>query len=146
MSFRIALSGLAASQASLDVTANNISNANTNGFKQSRAEFTDVYATAFGSIGSISTGAGVRLAAVSALGRLGHPDGAKALAAATGDGNAEVAETAFQVLCARPAAAGRAPTDPTRHSGRWARRRSGLRSTPAESPPRSGPSLRRSLR
>ncbi len=46
MSFRIALSGLAAAQASLDVTANNIANANTNGFKQSRAEFTDVYATA----------------------------------------------------------------------------------------------------
>ncbi len=67
MSFRIALSGLAAAQASLDVTANNIANANTNGFKQSRAEFTDVYATAFGSIGSLDTGAGVRLAQVSQL-------------------------------------------------------------------------------
>lgn len=64
MSFRIALSGLAAAQATLDVTANNVANANTTGFKQSRAEFTDVYATAFGSIGSLDTGAGVRLAAV----------------------------------------------------------------------------------
>lgn len=65
MSFRIALSGLSAAQASLDVTANNIANANTTGFKQSRAQFTDVYATAFGSIGSLDTGAGVRLASVS---------------------------------------------------------------------------------
>jgi flagellar hook protein FlgE len=74
MSFRIALSGLAASQATLDVTANNIANANTVGFKQSRAEFTDVYATAFGSIGSLDTGAGVRLAAVTSLFTQGNID------------------------------------------------------------------------
>jgi flagellar hook protein FlgE len=74
MSFRIALSGLAAAQATLDVTANNIANANTVGFKQSRAEFTDVYATAFGSIGSLDTGAGVRLASVSALFTQGNID------------------------------------------------------------------------
>jgi len=74
MSFRIALSGLAAAQASLDVTANNIANANTTGFKQSRAEFTDVYATAFGSIGSLDTGAGVRLASVTALHTQGNID------------------------------------------------------------------------
>ena len=74
MSFRIALSGLAAAQASLDVTANNIANANTTGFKQSRAEFTDVYATAFGSIGSLDTGAGVRLAQVSQLFNQGNID------------------------------------------------------------------------
>jgi len=74
MSFRIALSGLAAAQASLDVTANNIANSNTNGFKQSRAEFTDVYATAFGSIGSLDTGAGVRLAQVSQLFNQGNID------------------------------------------------------------------------
>lgn len=74
MSFRIALSGLAAAQASLDVTANNIANANTNGFKLSRAEFTDVYATAFGSIGSLDTGAGVKLASVSALFTQGNID------------------------------------------------------------------------
>ncbi len=74
MSFRIALSGLAAAQATLDVTANNISNANTTGFKQSRAEFADVYATAFGSIGSLDTGAGVRLASVSSLFTQGNID------------------------------------------------------------------------
>lgn len=74
MSFRIALSGLAAAQASLDVTANNIANANTTGFKLSRTEFTDVYATAFGSIGSIDTGAGVRLASVTPLFTQGNID------------------------------------------------------------------------
>jgi flagellar hook protein FlgE len=74
MSFRIALSGLAASQATLDVTANNIANANTTGFKQSRAEFTDVYATAFGSIGSLDTGAGVRLASVTSQFTQGNID------------------------------------------------------------------------
>jgi flagellar hook protein FlgE len=74
MSFRIALSGLAAAQATLDVTANNVANANTTGFKQSRAEFTDVYATAFGSIGSLDTGAGVRLASVSSLFTQGNID------------------------------------------------------------------------
>lgn len=74
MSFRIALSGLNAAQSSLDVTANNIANANTTGFKQSRTEFTDVYATAFGSIGSLETGAGVRLASVSPLFTQGNID------------------------------------------------------------------------
>ncbi|MGB5338001.1 MAG: flagellar hook protein FlgE, partial [Gammaproteobacteria bacterium] len=74
MSFRIALSGLNAAQASLDVTSNNIANANTTGFKQSRAEFNDVYATAFGSIGSLDTGAGVKLASVSALHTQGNID------------------------------------------------------------------------
>jgi flagellar hook protein FlgE len=67
MSFNTALSGLNAAQSSLDVTSNNIANANTVGFKQSRAEFTDVYATAFGSIGSLDSGAGVKLASVSPL-------------------------------------------------------------------------------
>lgn len=74
MSFRIALSGLNAAQSSLDATANNIANANTTGFKQSRTEFTDVYATAFGSIGSLDTGAGVRLASVSPLFTQGNID------------------------------------------------------------------------
>lgn len=45
MSMNIALSGMAASQKDLDVTANNIANAKTTGFKQSRAEFADVYAS-----------------------------------------------------------------------------------------------------
>jgi flagellar hook protein FlgE len=44
MSFNIALSGVSAAQKDLDVTANNIANVNTVGFKESRAEFGDVYA------------------------------------------------------------------------------------------------------
>jgi flagellar hook protein FlgE len=59
-SFSIALSGLTAASSDLDVTANNIANADTIGFKGSRAEFADVYAT-----GAASIGEGVRLAATS---------------------------------------------------------------------------------
>jgi len=43
MSFRIALSGMNAASSDLNVTSNNIANANTTGFKQSRAEFGDVF-------------------------------------------------------------------------------------------------------
>ena len=42
MPFRIALSGLNAASVGLRTTANNIANANTTGFKQSRAEFAQV--------------------------------------------------------------------------------------------------------
>ena len=42
--FGISLSGITNSQKHLDVTSNNIANANTTGFKESRAEFADVYA------------------------------------------------------------------------------------------------------
>ncbi|MCU7965971.1 MAG: flagellar hook protein FlgE, partial [gamma proteobacterium symbiont of Bathyaustriella thionipta] len=62
MPFRIGLSGLNAAQADLKVTGNNIANVGTVGFKQSRAEFADVYATSkFGSA-STAIGSGVRLA------------------------------------------------------------------------------------
>ena len=62
MPFRIGLSGLNAAQADLKVTGNNIANTGTIGFKQSRAEFADVYATS--KAGSVATaiGSGVRLA------------------------------------------------------------------------------------
>ena len=60
MPFRVALSGLNASSADLNVTANNIANANTVGFKASRAEFADVFA-----VGAQAIGNGTRLAAVS---------------------------------------------------------------------------------
>ena len=62
MPFRIGLSGLSAAQADLKVTGNNIANVGTIGFKQSRAEFADVYATSkFGSANT-AIGSGVRLA------------------------------------------------------------------------------------
>lgn len=44
MGFSIGLSGLNAAQAQLDVTSNNIANVESHGFKQSRAEFGDIYA------------------------------------------------------------------------------------------------------
>lgn len=59
MSFNIALSGLNAAQKDLDVTSNNIANVNTTGFKESRAEFVDVYAASLLSSGSTKVGDGV---------------------------------------------------------------------------------------
>ena len=64
MSFNTALSGLNAAQSDLAVTSNNIANVNTTGFKESRAEFADIYALSpFGSVRT-SIGAGVLLSAV----------------------------------------------------------------------------------
>ncbi|MCK8118385.1 flagellar hook protein FlgE [Pseudoalteromonas sp. 2CM37A] len=60
MSFNIALTGLAAAQKDLDVTANNIANVNTTGFKESRAEFADVYAASVFSAGKTKNGDGVQ--------------------------------------------------------------------------------------
>ena len=60
MPFRVALSGLNAASADLNVTANNIANASTIGFKTSRAEFSDVFA-----VGAQEIGNGVRLGNVS---------------------------------------------------------------------------------
>lgn len=65
MPFRVALSGLNASSADLEITGNNIANSNTHGFKASRGEFADVYAVAFQGISSTAIGNGVRLADVS---------------------------------------------------------------------------------
>lgn len=64
MSFNIALSGLAAAQKDLDTTANNIANVNTTGFKESRAEFADVYAGSIFSPGRTKVGDGVTTAQV----------------------------------------------------------------------------------
>jgi flagellar hook protein FlgE len=64
MPFRTALSGLNAASADLRVTGNNIANAGTTGFKESRAEFADVFATAYSGISNTAIGAGVKLAAV----------------------------------------------------------------------------------
>lgn len=64
MPFRIALSGLNAASSELDVTANNIANANTTGFKGSRAEFADVFAAGTLDSGGVAIGNGVRLANV----------------------------------------------------------------------------------
>lgn len=63
MGFQSALSGLNASSKYLDVVGNNVANANTVGFKGSRAEFSDVYATSLAS-SSVQVGIGTRLTTV----------------------------------------------------------------------------------
>ena len=64
MSFTTALSGLNAAANNLAVTGNNIANANTTGFKKSRSEFADVYASSVGGVSSIQPGSGVKVAEV----------------------------------------------------------------------------------
>ena len=64
MSFNVALSGLNASISDLEITSHNIANANTTGFKFSRPEFVDLYASAGFIISSIDPGDGVQLSAV----------------------------------------------------------------------------------
>ena len=59
MSFNIALSGVNAAQRDLDTTANNIANVNTVGFKESRVEFGDVYASSLLAGGKTKVGDGV---------------------------------------------------------------------------------------
>jgi len=64
MGFSTALSGLNAASKDLQVTGNNIANANTTGFKESRAEFADVYASSLGGVSKTQAGAGVRVTEV----------------------------------------------------------------------------------
>ena len=61
MGFQQGLSGLNASSKNLEVIGNNVANSTTVGAKSSRAEFSDMYATA---IGGTSVGIGVNLQAV----------------------------------------------------------------------------------
>ncbi|PIQ37294.1 MAG: flagellar hook protein FlgE [Lysobacterales bacterium CG17_big_fil_post_rev_8_21_14_2_50_64_11] len=65
MPFNLALSGLNAASSDLEVTANNIANVNSTGFKGSRAEFADVFSLTGSGVSSIAIGNGVRLASVS---------------------------------------------------------------------------------
>ncbi|MEQ9395254.1 flagellar hook protein FlgE [Haliea sp.] len=64
MPFQIALSGLNAANSDLKVTANNIANVNTSGFKRSRANFAELYAAGLQSVSSSATGLGARLTSV----------------------------------------------------------------------------------
>ncbi|MDB6046616.1 MAG: flagellar biosynthesis protein FlgE [Gammaproteobacteria bacterium] len=64
MSFDLALSGINAANTDLNVTSNNIANVATTGFKQSRAEFADLYAQSQGGVSKIAVGNGVRVADV----------------------------------------------------------------------------------
>ena len=65
MSFTLALSGLNAASTDLNATANNIANTSTTGFKKSRTEFAELFATSPQGTSNTQTGNGVRVAAVS---------------------------------------------------------------------------------
>jgi len=62
MGFQVGLSGLSSSSRNLDVIGNNIANSNTVGFKNSRAEFADVYAAQLNGAGAGDIGIGTRRA------------------------------------------------------------------------------------
>lgn len=64
MVFNAALSGIQASSKDLDVIGNNIANSATIGFKNSRAEFADIYTNGSYGTGSNAVGGGVRLSRV----------------------------------------------------------------------------------
>jgi len=64
MSFQQGLSGLNASAKHLDTIGNNVANANTIGFKQSQAQFADLYATSLAGSGAVQVGTGVKISNV----------------------------------------------------------------------------------
>lgn len=59
--FSIALSGLTAANSALDITSNNIANADTNGFKSSNAEFGTVFSSGAVNLNTSTAGEGVQL-------------------------------------------------------------------------------------
>ena len=61
MSFLTSLSGLKAAQSDLSVVSNNIANANSNGFKKSRAQFGDLFAASPTQTTKMIAGQGVQL-------------------------------------------------------------------------------------
>ncbi|MEE9342587.1 MAG: flagellar hook protein FlgE [Gammaproteobacteria bacterium] len=64
MPFRTALSGLNAASSELRVIGNNVANASTTGFKESRAEFADVFASSNQGSSANAIGRGVRVSSV----------------------------------------------------------------------------------
>ena len=64
MGFQQGLSGLNAASKSLEVIGNNVANANTVGFKESQAQFADVYANSLAGAGASQIGIGVKVAQV----------------------------------------------------------------------------------
>ena len=64
MSFQQGLSGLNAAAKNLDVIGNNVANSGTVGFKQSQAQFADVYANSLTGAGGNNVGIGVKVAQV----------------------------------------------------------------------------------
>ncbi len=61
--FSIALSGLTAANSALDITSNNIANADTTGYKNSQAEFGTVFSSGAVNLNTSTAGEGVQLVA-----------------------------------------------------------------------------------
>lgn len=64
MAFGIALSGIGSAQTDLDVTANNIANSQTTGYKESRTEFSELFSTSLQGVSSLQPGNGVRVSRI----------------------------------------------------------------------------------
>jgi flagellar hook protein FlgE len=64
MSFGIALTGIDAAQTNLDVVSNNIANSDTTGFKQSVAQFSNLYAGGENGVAADSVGNGVQVSQI----------------------------------------------------------------------------------
>jgi flagellar hook protein FlgE len=64
MSFNIALTGLEAASQDLSVTANNLANVGTVGFKGSRTEFSDLFAATQQGVGATAVGNGVAVSEI----------------------------------------------------------------------------------
>ncbi len=77
MPFRTALSGLNSASAELRVIGNNVANASTTGFKKSRVEFADIFASSNLGASSNAIGSGVKIASVTqqfSQGNIGFTD------------------------------------------------------------------------
>ncbi len=64
MPFNIALTGLKAASQDLSVTANNLANVGTVGFKDSRTEFSDLFASTQQGVGATAVGNGVSVSEI----------------------------------------------------------------------------------
>ena len=64
MSFDLALSGINAANSDLNVTSNNLANVDTTGFKESRAEFSDLFAQTQEGVSRTAIGNGVQVAEI----------------------------------------------------------------------------------
>ncbi|GHH46407.1 flagellar hook protein FlgE [[Pseudomonas] boreopolis] len=74
MGFNTSLSGLRASNTDLNVTSNNIANSATTGFKESRAEFADIFMGSTYGIANNAVGSGTRVADIAQQFKQGNID------------------------------------------------------------------------
>lgn len=74
MGFNVSLSGINAANSDLNVTANNIANVNTTGFKESRAQFADMFSSTSYGLSRNAIGSGVRVSNVAQQFKQGNND------------------------------------------------------------------------